>query len=292
MSIHALTDRAMVMNLSIGVWKGYRLDRAASAKVTEQAGAKADAARVNKHIVPKESIAPIVTAQGAIRSHFYDNTLPWRDNGDRLITRKLYLPFIETHEALATEFRAEVDKFLSDAYPSAIEQAAFRMGELFNRDDYPSASELRRKFYVNLEPEAISTSNDFRVQLDQEHVDRVKAAMETAAEKRVHAAMSDVWRRIAEAVGYLHQRMDDPDAVFRSTTLSNVAELYELIPGLNVLDDPAIEEIRQMIGKSLTGIDPEAVRKDGALRAEVAGEAKQIIDKMQGFMKAFGAGDE
>ena len=91
---HALTQKAMVMNLSIGIWQGYRLDKDASRKVTEDAGAMSDAARVNKHLVPKESLAAIVTAQNTIRTHFYSNTLPWRDNGDRLMTRKLFMTFI------------------------------------------------------------------------------------------------------------------------------------------------------------------------------------------------------
>ena len=61
MSIHALTERAMVMTLSISRWQGHRLDKEASRKVTSEAGAAADAARVNKHLVPKEALAPIVT---------------------------------------------------------------------------------------------------------------------------------------------------------------------------------------------------------------------------------------
>lgn len=68
--IHALTERAMVMNLSISVWQGYRLDKEASRKVVEEAGAHKDAARVNKHLVPKEALAPVITALGNIRTHF------------------------------------------------------------------------------------------------------------------------------------------------------------------------------------------------------------------------------
>lgn len=289
MSTHALTDRAMVMNLNIGVWQGYRLDKQASAEITAAKGANADAARVNKHLVPKELLRPIVTARNTIRVHFYENTLPWRDNGDRLMTRKLYMKFIQEHSELVTEFRDAVEQFLAEDYATAIEQAAFRMGELFNRDDYPPVSELRRRFYINLDIDAITTADDFRVEIDAEHVERVKASMEAAAESRVHAALQDVWRRMAETIGYFHQRMDDPKAVFRDSTVDNIAELIDLIPGLNVLDDPAIEEVRQMIDKRLTGIDANDIRKDPAFREELADEAKQIMTKVEGFMKAFGA---
>ena len=118
MSVHALTERAMVMNLSISRWEGKRLDKEASQRVTEEAGARADAARVNKHLVPKEALAPVMTAANVVRDHFYTSTLPWRDNGDRLMPRKLFTTFIERHEELKREFESKlitlVDRALSN----------------------------------------------------------------------------------------------------------------------------------------------------------------------------------
>lgn len=292
MSIHTITERAMVMTLSVGAWMGHRLDKAASQKITAEAGAASDAARVNKLLVPKESIAPVTTAQGTIRTHFYENTLPWRDNGGRLMTRLVYLDFIPRHEELVGNFHAAVEKFVTEDYPVAIEQAAFRMGELFKPDDYPLASELRRRFHVTLDIEAVTTANDFRVQMDQEHVDKVRIAMESTIERRINTAMQDVWGRLADVVGKFHERMDTPDAVFRDSLIENMAELVELIPGLNVLDDPNIEGIRQDIAKRIAGVDPKDVRKDPEFRQELAGEAQEILDRMAGFMAAFGGGQE
>lgn len=289
---HPLTTKAMVMNLSIGIWQGYRLDRDASKRVTEEAGAAADAARVNKHLVPKEALAAIVTAQNAIRTHFYSNTLPWRDNGDRLMPRKQFLVFIPEHEQLKQAFEAEVQKFLDEDYPSAIAKAEFRMGAMFKRDDYPAIGALRGKFYATLDIDAISTAGDFRVEIDAEHADKVRASMEAALETRLQAAAGDVWKRMAETVGYFQARMADPKAVFRDTTVTNISEMLDLVPGLNVLDDPEIEQVRAAIAKALGGIDAKDIRKDPALRAELAGEAGKIMDTMAGFMKAFGGGQE
>ncbi len=297
MSVHALVERAMVMNLSISRWEGKRLDKEASQRVTESAGARADVARVNKHLVPKEALAPVITASNAVRDHFYTSTLPWRDNGDRLMTRLLYTSFIEQHERLKAEFYAAVDQFLCVDYPSAVAQAEFRMGDLFKRDDYPSAAVLRSKFTIVLDIEPVTTSNDFRVQIDSDHVEKVKSAMEDAAMRRVQAAQADVWRRLLEKVGRFQERLagtteDGKPAVFRDTTVDNLHELVEMIPGLNVLDDPNIEQMRQDIIAKLGGHTAADIRKDPELREDLAGDAKAILDQMQGFMKAFGAGFE
>lgn len=289
MSVHVLTERAMICNLSISMWQGYRLDKEASRKVTEDAGAKADAARVNKHLVSKEALAPLVTAANNVRSHFHANTLPWRDNGDRILTRVAYLTFIPAHEALVREFNEAVEEFLTAAYPEARSQAEFRMGDLFKPDDYPHVSELRRRFAITLDYGPVGTANDFRVSLDQSHADRIKAQIESAAEARLAQAQADVWQRIGKAVGYFHERMADPKAVFRDSTVDNIHDLLALIPGLNVLDDPNVELVRKMLEDSMGGVEAQSIRKSPELREELAGEAKEIMDKVAGFARAFGA---
>lgn len=297
MSVHTIPERAMIMSLNISRWMGRRLDKEASQRVTEEAGARADAARVNKHLVPKEALAPITTAENALRDHFYTNTLPWRDNGGRLLSRKLFTAFIEKHERLHAEFDEAVDRFLTKDYPEARAQAEFRMGDLFKPDDYPSPGTLRDKFRVTLDFEPVATSNDFRVQLDAEHVARVTSSMEEAITRRIQNAQADVWRRLLERVGSYAERLshvneDGKPGIFRDSLVDNLEELVEMIPGLNVLDDPRIEEIRQQIIDKLSGHEPNEIRKDPELREELAGEAKAIVDQMQGFMAAFGAGFE
>lgn len=292
MTKHTIADRAMIATLSIGHWQGYRLDKQASAEITAAKGAKSDAARVNKHLIPKEALAPVVTASGAVRTHFYDRTLPWRDNGGRILTRVAFMDFIPRHEELVAEFHEAVDHFLRVTYPAAIEQAEFRMGEMFDRDDYPAVGALRQRFYISLDIDAVTTSNDFRVALDSDHVDKIREAMDAAAEQRIQQANADVWRRIAEAVGRAQERLATPDAVFRDSTIENIHDLVEMIPGLNILDDPEIERVRQMVAKTFGGADAKEIRKDPAHRQELAGEAKQIMDTMAGFLKAFGGGAE
>jgi hypothetical protein len=288
----ALATKAMVMNLSIGVWNGQRLDKEATRKVTDDAGADPDAARVNKHLVAKSALAAIVTASSAIRSHFYDKTLPWRDNGDRLMPRKMYESFIPEHEALVDAFEQSVETFLTDEYQSAIAKAEFRMGTMFKRDDYPRSYILREKFYAKLDIDAVTTAGDFRVEIDQADADKVRAGMEAAMEQRMQAAAGDVWKRMAEAVARFQERMADPKAIFRDSTVTNIADMLDLVPGLNVLDDPNIEAVRAAIANSLGGIDAKSIRKDPELRTELAGEAQTIMDTMAGFMSAFGGGQE
>lgn len=286
----SIVNNCMIANLQVGIWMGYRLDKAASRVLTEQAHADQDAARVNKHLVPKETLKPIIATASAVRTHLYANTLPWKDNGDRLLLRKVYTKFIEEHEKLVKEFDNAVEDFLSTTYLRARDQAEFRMGDLFNSADYPSATTLRHKFYINLDIDPVTTIGDFRVLMDDSELERVKASMEHAMQQRLGKAMSDVWQRLADTLKHFSDKMSS-DEIFRDTTVRNLEEIVDLLPDLNITDDANLEQIRQDIKNSIIGYEPKELRKDKAVRSAVANEAQRIMDSMSGFMNAFGGAE-
>jgi len=288
----SITTQCMMVNLQIGIWTGQRLDKDASKRVTDEANAAQDAASVNKHTVPKTALAPILSAASALRRHFYDNTLPWKDNGDRLLSRQMYMPFIEQYEQKHQWFDAKVDEFLGTAYPSVIEQAAFRMGEMFRAEDYPSVTSLRRRFYATLDIDAVTEAHDFRVAMDAGQADAVRAQIESSLRERTNKAMYDVWSRVASTLAHVADKLGTPDAVFRDSTIKNLEEILALLPGLNILDDAQLNAIRDDIERSVLAYDVKWMRKDPVVRTKVSEEAQRIMTDMQGFMAAFGGGDE
>lgn len=287
----SISTECMIVNLQIGLWMGYRLDKSASLMLTTQAHAESDAARVNKHLVPKQALKPVISAANAIRTHFYDKTLPWKDNGDRVLTRKMYTKFIQRHEELVSQFNDTVEKFLAIDYGAARERAAFRMGELFDPNDYPSVFELQRRFYVNLDVDAVTEAGDFRVEMDDKHLAVLRKNIEQATHARLGRAMQDVWARLAETLSHFADKMST-DEIFRDSTVRNLEEIVELLPEMNILNDANLEKIRQDIANNLVGYEPKDLRKNEEVRSMAASEAKRIMDNMRGFMQAFGQAAE
>lgn len=282
----SIANNTMVVNLQISTWSGYKLDKGMTQKVTADANAAADAARVNKHIVPKESLKEIITAAGSLRTHFYANTLPWGDNGDRLLPRLIFVEFTQDHGRLCQEFDNAVENFINEKYLAAREQAEFRMGDMFNPNDYPMPEQLRRKFAVNLDIHGVPTGKDFRVDMDQVTLDLIKKQIEAKNQDRVTVAIRDVWTRLAEILGHFASKMSD-DSIFRDSTVKNLEELVDMLPALNITGDPQLEQIRQDIKDSIIGYSPKDLRKDAAVRQAAAKESQRIVDQMSGFMGAF-----
>jgi hypothetical protein len=275
-----IQKECMILSLQVGTWLGYRLDKEVTRKVTTDASASPDAVRVNKHLVAKEQVSDFICADKAIRSHFYANTLPWKDNGDRLLTRRRYMSFMPEHRKLVEDFESAVEQFLTVKYAIAMDQAAFRMGELFKADDYPSVTELRRKFYVNLDIDGVSTAYDYRLETN-----------DAAIQARVTKAMTGLWEKLQEPLKHFTDKMAS-DEIFRDSTIGNLRQIVRTIPELNFLDDPNLEQVRLDIEAKLLGFDAADLRKDKDASAAVAGEAADIMRTMQGFMKALGGNSE
>lgn len=284
----SIASNAMVVNLVVGSWMGYRFDKEASRQLTDQNNADADAARVNKHLVSKASLKPIVSAAGMVRTHFYSKTLPWKDNGDRLLTRRMYERFIQRHAELVETFDTAVDYFLEVDYPKERVDAASRMGDMYDPSDFPSVFELRRKFYIAMDIDAVTEAGDFRVQMEAEELAGIRSNIERSMQDRLGRAMGDVWGRLAEIMGHYSATMRKEDQIFRDSTVQNLIDIVDLLPDLNITNDPNLELIRQQISGSLVDIAPKEIRKSPAVRQAVAGEAAAIMENMKGFMAAMG----
>jgi hypothetical protein len=278
-----ISKECLIVNICVSTWQGQKLDRELTAKTETTAKAKAGTLRVTKYVVPSESLKGITNAIGRVRRHLERETLPWRDNGDRLLTRKNYPKFIEHHSKLVHEHDKEVDDFLVNKYPEALEQAEFRMVDAYNPADYPTVSELRRRFAITLDVEAVAKAFDVRLQDNM-----------GAIQQRVNTAVAQLWKRLEEPLVHFTNKMTstNEDETFKAATLNNLKNMAEFVGQMNFTGDEALEAIREEIEATLVGYEAEKLRKDDQLRASVGATAADILSKMQGYMAAFGGGDE
>lgn len=284
----SIVTKAMLVSIHVGMWTGQRLDKRASARVVRDANAAADAARVNKHLVPKAALAPIVEAAGKLRKHFYATTLPWRDNGDRLLPRAAYHMFVEGYAPLKDEFEAAVDQFLNVTYPTERDRAEFRMGDMFDPGDYPTPLSLAHRFYTRVEVNAVPDAGDFRVELDADESRRIRDEIADNVNTRLRSAVTDLWDRLYDTLEAFAERMAS-DTKFYDTTVSNLQALARAVPALNVTDDPDLARLADRLADRAALWDPKEIRADRNARDAAAEEAREVLDEMSDFMVKFRA---
>jgi hypothetical protein len=86
-----ITERAMLSAVHISIWTAVKHDRKVSRDVANQHGAHESAGRYNKQLLRgAERLDALRTLAGQIRQHFYKITLPWSDEGYRLLPAHFY----------------------------------------------------------------------------------------------------------------------------------------------------------------------------------------------------------
>lgn len=277
-----LTDRALLVHLTVSQWTARKYDKRASKEVTTAHGAASAAGRFNKSLLPmNDKLENIHKKTTFIRTKYYDNTLPWGLDGTMMLPTANYLSFMSDFRKEKGEWEQLVQEFL-DEYDQMKLDAQRILGSLYDPADYPTALELRHKFKMDMAVFPVPSA-DFRVAIGSEELTRIQQDVERRVKEAEQAALKDVWNRLYERVKHIAEKLADPKAIFRDSMIENAKEICALLPRLNFADDPNLEAMRQQVEASLIK-HPDALRNDPDLRRDTAATAKEIMDKMGAFM--------
>ena len=272
-----LQDKAMLANLTVRAWSARKRDREVSREVEQKHLAK-DAGNFNKLLIDKDALKPIVTISGQLRAKHYDMTLPWGDNGDRLLPAKMYFDYVKAMRDLRDAFNTAVVAFCNN-YPTYMQAARTRLGTMYDPEDYPAASQLKRKFSAELSFLPVPDAKDFRVDLGEDEVAEIRKDIEAQVAKQQEQAINDLWGRLKEVTQNIHDRLIDPEAIFRDSLIENCRFACEIASKLNLNDDKTLEDVRADIEYRLSRIDPQRLRDDKVLRRNIADAAADILKK-------------
>lgn len=274
-----LTDKALLVTLSICQWSARKYDKKATDEVNTAHGAT-DAGRFNKALVSRDHLQEIGKIANEARTFHYDNTLPWGDNGERLLPASNYFEYTQALARYKNQFDGLVREF-SKSYPLMIDEARRRLNGLFNVNDYPS--NVADKFDVKTTFMPVPDSSDFRLTLNSQEVESLRERIEKEVNSRFAQAQRDIYARVADQLKRMHERLSVSDGVFRNSLFENLRELCDLLPRLNIAQDARITALTQELQQVYT--DPDAVRKDTRLRAEKAAQVENILGRMTGFLR-------
>lgn len=278
---NGLQSKALTANLNIGAWSARKHDKKVTEEVQEAHNAKKDTGRYNKLLVAKEWLNDLQKVHSAARTFHYENTLPWGDNGDRLLPSANYFTYTQEmsffnsqHDEKVREIIANIEKMIA--------QAEQDLNGMFNPADYPTRAELESKylFKVSFMP---LPDIDFRLNLGQTEINNLTQQVETAFRDRINAAVSDTWARIKDQLTHMKERLSDSEAIFKNSLFDNLRDIIDLLPKLNVTDDFNITQICDQM-KTLI-VDPESVRKNTRLRSQKADEVDAILNQFGSFFQ-------
>jgi len=189
-----------------------------------------------------------------------------------------------------TEFYRLLDDFLLN-YESIVSDMAFKQGDMFNREDYPSVDQVRSKFGIRLYVAEVP-SHDFRCAVSEDIAEDLKQQYEVQANEIITGIMGqqveqlvEVMQSISHCCGYAENTNPQTGEVVSKkrkiydTTIEKAKSMCNLYRQFNLANDQKITEAVIMLDLCLKNVSAELIRDSDAVRARVQDDVDEILGK-------------
>jgi len=279
----SIASSAMLVELSISSWTARKLDKKVSTQVDLDKQTKTRAGNYNKNLLAGTGFLDTITKYAAnARAWHISQTLPWSDNGLRLLPMSNFMTYKQNLTTLETNYQALVDKFII-AYPNLVSAAAFQLGDLFNRDEYPEAEKIVNKFKFTVNYLPVPMAGDFRIDIGEEAKAELIKNCERAYNDRLNNAMKDAWSRLHECLMRMSERLANNEKgekkIFRDSLVENAVELVDLLKHFNLTGDTNMELARNELAVAIMNHDADDLRESFVARESVKKKVDDILSK-------------
>jgi hypothetical protein len=288
----SLASSAVLVSLDINVWSATKQDRAISNEVTTAKNADESAGRYVKNLLanhPKHKA--VVNYRQTIYNWLQRRTYRW--NQSQNLLPSVDVPkFKQEYGQHETEFHALVDSLIVD-YDSIVSDMAFKQGDMFNRNDYPTKEQVRSKFGLQLYVSEVPM-NDFRCGIAKDIADDLFNTLNAQAQgiiKSIHEEQSErlieVMTSISHCCGY--DEVDRNGEVVTKKrkiyegTIQKARDYIETYKQFNPSNDEELELARASLENVLNGVTSEDIRDSDAVRHVVKDGVDDILNKFTNF---------
>lgn len=277
----SISSAAMTVDFNASVWTARKKDHKASAEITHANYADRGVANVTKNLLGDcDELKAVQKFAANTRNVHYSMTMPWSDNGARLLTTQQYFKYHEVMTDLQQEFGRLVDEFLT-VYEWKIMDAQAKLGAMWNGDEYPTRSSLESKFGFSFNYVPLPDSGDFRIDIGNEAMTQIKTQYEQHYTTAVNAAMKDIWQKLHANLTTLVRQLDVNEEgkgnKLYDTVFDRALELTDMLGTCNVTGDNQMEAMRQRLEQAFHGLTLGQIKNSPSLREDKQKELTAAI---------------
>ena len=287
----SLDSCAMLVEVSCSTWTARKLDKSATEEVVHNKNAASkDAARVNKSLFAGRSeLKEIETLAGQVRNFVDGQTMPWSNNGIRLLPTSKFMEFDAKLKVMEQAFYDKVQEFIT-IYPSLISAQAMALGSMFSRNDYPLPETLQSKFAFTVGYMPVPSSGDWRVDIGTEAQEVLKEQLDKLSAQRVKdmqdmllTEMGEQVKRMAYILGGVFNSKDkNGNAIVKTrpvypSLLEDAWALVDKVEGFKI-QDPILVEAAAMLKDAIKGVELKDL-KNPDIKKEVEVGVKGLMTK-------------
>lgn len=287
--ITSLATAGILVSVDVNVWSATKQDREISNEVTVSKKADESAGRFVKNLLANNpEHKSLLNYRQTIYNWMQRVTFDWNKSQSYLPAVSLPKFMQEFHEH-HTEFSRLLEIFLAK-YNDIVADMAFKQGDMFNRDDYPTVEQVRSKFGVSLFRNEVPLG-DFRCQVAQDLADDMQAHYSRQAQQIVDSIMQDQMNRLVdvmqsiahccgvdEYVGKDGETKQKKRKIYEGT-IEKAKGLCQSYSQFNLTGDTKLAEVVNELNMALRGIDADTLRESDAARSHVKDNVDEILSK-------------
>lgn len=280
--IPGVARAAVLVDLTIRTYTGRRRDRQTQDEVQAAKGAASSrAASVTKLLFAGcAELENIVKFQASVRTRHYTLTLPWSDNGSRLLPIAALPRYQQEMNGYRARFDEMVRVFL-DRYDTLVAAAAFQLGALFDRSEYPSRERIAKRFSLDTAFSPLPLAGDFRITAEISLHSHLVQEYEDRSARLLEQAQRDAWTRLHSTLTHLADRLTDGEDGERNRIFASLVdkplELCDLLDTFNVTQDPALARASERLRNVMLGTSATELREHADARQHVREKVTEIL---------------
>lgn len=291
----SIKNHALLVSLTVNKPQMTQKDDKAT-RDAEVANNAHGAGQFRKDLYPKHLVQPILTVESAARAYIERNTYMW-SRGEYLLPTSNFMDFTERMGKFQLEFDQCVTAFLNN-WSNVLQQAQSAQGALFDPSAYPDLTDLRNDFRFRVNYRPVTDAQDFRVAMQEEELDALRASVEEATRESMNAVLKEPLQRLREVVSKLNEVTGKTDRtvtnkktgaiesrppIFRDSVVENITEEIALLHAFaDILPD-------DVLGMAKTVADtvphPQQLRDDPDRRKEVNIQTAALLASIDSMLE-------
>lgn len=283
----AISKRALLARLATGGWKGSTVDKDVTEEVRENHNAGEGHGRYVKNLLAPEASTAVRAIRKAVREYHIRHTLPWQDTW-RLLPVDKYDAY-KRQIAIYEEKMVAARRDLAEQLPHWKEEARERLGTAFVEEDYPTPEQLAACWTIDVEYAQVPDAKHFIADVAADERAEITENIQRQLEARVAGAVTNLYHRIAGVIEWIEKALDKE--LFSTALHKKVADICDLVPQLNITNDPGLDAVVETLRAAFAGTDPKELRPkakgyDGGKRQVVSDAVTALRERMGGYLPA------
>lgn len=231
-----------------------------------------------------DALRALTTIKNEIKKYWVSMTLPYPEDGIRLLRQADVEKFVETVTDMRDRLSAAA-KEADNCYSELRNEACERLGDLYNSDDYPDS--LANEFTVRWEFPSVNPP-DYLMKLHpglyEQEVAKCKAKLQHAVTLAEEAFQTEFATLLDVLTDKLTGTNDGKPKRFTESSVENLVDFFVKFKHLNITSSADLDALVEKAQSIVVGLSAKELKHNETLKQTIAAKLGEVQTTLEGMM--------